>query len=99
MKTAEAKGIARPDQEARRFLREAQIQWNHRHYQPALQAAEAAYALQASDQVRLLLVKYFLGYAREPLKPGVLAAVTEVFAPFQASPEQVRVSLNRIRRG
>jgi hypothetical protein len=96
---AQGPPLVQRNREARRFLREAEVLWKHRQYRPALQAAEAAYALRSDDAARLLLAQYLDLFAWETWRPGIVAATRFSHQPFPLGPEKVREGLDLVRRG
>lgn len=98
LNTADGSGVVKRSREANRFLREAQALWQHRLFRQGTQAAEAAYALQADDEARLLLAEYLLGYSHQQMKPTRFVAVNQEFKTFQATGQQVRAALSLARR-
>jgi WD40 repeat protein len=96
---AEGPALVKRGREARRFQREAEILWKHRQYRPALQAAEAAYALKSDDEARLLLAQYLGQYALESIRPGRLAALRYSHVAFDVNPETMRQALELAQRG
>jgi WD40 repeat protein len=96
---AEGPALVQRGREARRFLREAEILWKHGQYRPALQAAEAAYALKPDEEARLLLAQYLGQYALESIRPGRLAAMRYTHVAFDVDPETMRQALDLAERG
>jgi hypothetical protein len=84
--------------ESRRFLREAQLNWEHKLYEPGLRAAEAAFALQPGEDARLLLTEYLLGYASDLLYPGGMRTLMGSDGQLVVTPEKLREALVLARR-
>jgi hypothetical protein len=91
LQTAEGEGLVRRGREARRFLREAELLWRHKHYRAALQAAEAAYALNPEDDARLRLAEYLIKSRSETWK--------REGAKLEVPPEKARMGLHLAQRG
>jgi hypothetical protein len=94
LKTTAIDAKANRDRESQRFLREAQLLWNHKHYVRGLQAAEAAYALQPEDAARHLLAEYLLNSATDAIHDRSLYG-----NPFKVTPEKLRVGMDLAQRG
>jgi hypothetical protein len=100
LQTAPLNARANRSRESRRFLREGQILWKHKHYQQGLQAAEAAFALRANDDARLLLTEYLICYATELINPGGMRTLRwGAGTKYAVAPDQLREALTDARRG
>src|SRR5439155_2427588 len=99
LKTTTPNARAIRGRESRRFLREAQLMWRHKSYAAGLQAAEAAFALQPSDDARNLLAEYLLCYATERIMPGGMRSLVGGSFKFEVTPDTLREVLVLARRG
>ena len=95
-RTASAAGLRL--QEAKRFLHEAVFCWNHKEWNQALRAAEAAHALQPEEPLfHLALGRGLVHCAVELFTPGMHTTTTP-FIP-NVDPEKLEWSLALARRG
>ena len=78
LKTTAIDAQTNRDRESQRFLREAKLLWEHRHYPKGLQAAEAAFALKPSVESRALLAEYLLRLGTDIIYPGGMFSYTAI---------------------